>query len=174
MTPGQPDGHRLCAGEMSHRSALSLLFLLPLACTRVEGSSSAADGESAAAQPAAKVAVAPAETAEAEAPMECNNPTDKAECGKEYGGCNQWDEAAAEVLKRDVPESAVWQTVNVGGMTCGGCERRIIAKVAEIDGILAVEADAELGQVRFALAQGADELARTATEQIRSLGYKVQ
>jgi copper chaperone CopZ len=62
----------------------------------------------------------------------------------------------------------------VSGMTCGGCERRIIAKLGEIEGILAVEADAELGQVRFAYAHGADALARTATEQISSLGYKVQ
>ena len=89
------------------------------------------------------------------------------------GGCNQWDEAAAEVAKRPVPSDAEWKTIAVSGMTCGGCERRITASLGKVDGVLAVEADAELGQVRIAMAKGQD-LRKVAVDQINSLGYSAK
>lgn len=95
---------------------------------------------------------------------------DKADCS---GGCDQWDEKAADVSKRDVPGDAEWSTISVSGMTCGGCEKRIIAKLGEVEGVLAVEADAELGQVRVAMAKGQD-LRTAAVDRINSLGYKAQ
>jgi copper chaperone len=89
------------------------------------------------------------------------------------GGCDQWDEAATEVAKRTVPADAEWKTIPVSGMTCGGCERRIIASLGKVDGVLAVEADAELGQVRIAMTRGAD-LRKVAVETINQLGYSAQ
>jgi copper chaperone CopZ len=89
------------------------------------------------------------------------------------GSCNQWDDEAAEVARREVPADAVWKTIPVNGMTCGGCERRIIASLGKLDGVLAVEADAELGQVRIATAQGTD-LREVAVEKINQLGYSAQ
>jgi copper chaperone CopZ len=78
------------------------------------------------------------------------------------------------VIAREVPKDAVWTTLSVEGMTCGGCEQRIIANVGSIEGIFAVEADAELGQVRVATAKGSDGLKREAADKISSLGYRVQ
>ncbi len=89
------------------------------------------------------------------------------------GGCGQWDGEAAEVAKRVVPEGAAWKTIKVSGMTCGGCERRIIANLGKLEGVLAVEADAELGEVRVAMAQNTD-LRAAAVERINALGYSAQ
>jgi copper chaperone CopZ len=89
-------------------------------------------------------------------------------------GCNQWDEAAAAVNKKEIPTDAKWQVLKVEGMTCGGCERRIIANVGALEGVVAVEADSELGQVRVALASGKDEAGKAAKTKIGELGYKVQ
>lgn len=89
------------------------------------------------------------------------------------GGCDQWDGEAAEVAKRVVPKDSAWRTIKVSGMTCGGCERRIIANLGKLDGVLAVEADAELGEVRVAMAKDAD-LRNAAVERINALGYSAQ
>ncbi len=86
------------------------------------------------------------------------------------GGCDQWDAEATEVAQRPVPADAEWKTIPVSGMTCGGCERRIIASLGKVDGVLAVEADAELGQVRVAMTKGAD-LRKVAVDTINQLGY---
>lgn len=86
------------------------------------------------------------------------------------GGCDQWDAEAAEVARRPIPADAEWKTIPVSGMTCGGCERRIIASLGKVDGVLAVEADAELGEVRIAMARGAD-LRKVAVDTINQLGY---
>ena len=107
--------------------------------------------------------------------MDCAG-EDKSSCGgsEEPGGCAQWDEAAAEVAKRKIPADAQWETLKVDGMTCGGCERRVVANVGEVEGILAVEADAELGQVRVAIQKDNQELKVAAIEKIKSLGYTIQ
>lgn len=89
------------------------------------------------------------------------------------GGCDQFDAEAAEVARRPVPDNAEWKTIPVSGMTCGGCERRIIANLGKVEGVLAVEADAELGQVRIAMVPGAD-LRRVAVAKINELGYSAQ
>jgi copper chaperone CopZ len=89
------------------------------------------------------------------------------------GTCNQWDEEAAQVAQRKVPADAEWRTIPVTGMTCGGCERRIIASLGKVEGVLAVEADAELGQVRIATAHGND-LRSVAVDKINQLGYSAR
>lgn len=137
---------------------------------------------------AAKVAAEPTQTAavdKADEDYSCAGDKDKAvaesdepSCGsmkdKEVGGCNKWDEAAAEVIERDVPENATWTTLKVAGMTCGGCERRVIAKLGALDGVFSVEADAEMGQVRVAMDKSKPKLASVAAEAISALGYRVQ
>jgi copper chaperone CopZ len=120
-----------------------------------------------------------AATAEAKS-ADCQGDKDgsEASCGndeaEEAGGCNQWDEEAALVAKRDIPDNAAWETLKVSGMTCGGCERRVIANVGGVDGVLAVEADAELGQVRVATEKGKEGPKVAAIQKIKSLGYKIQ
>ena len=124
-------------------------------------------------------ASAGAKTAEASEGGSCGDAMAEGSCGgakegeESAGGCNQWDEAASEVAKRPIPADADWKTIAVSGMTCGGCERRVIAKLGALDGVLAVEADAELGQVRVATARGVD-LRQAAVDRINELGYKAQ
>ncbi len=90
------------------------------------------------------------------------------------GGCDQWDDEASEVARRVVPADAEWKTIPVSGMTCGGCERRIIAHLGKVEGVLAVEADAELGEVRIAMARGKADLRKVAVAKINELGYSAQ
>lgn len=90
------------------------------------------------------------------------------------GGCNQWDAEAAAVTRRPVPADAHWIAFDVEGMSCGGCERRIIANVGAIDGVAAVEASAELGRVRVAVAPGHEDAADAARRRIGELGYRVK
>jgi copper chaperone CopZ len=67
----------------------------------------------------------------------------------------------------------MWEEIPVEGMTCGGCERRVIANLGELRGVLAVEADAELGKVRVAMARGS-ALRGAAVERINALGYRAR
>ncbi len=103
--------------------------------------------------------------------MDCMKKTEEMAEGE---GCNQWDEAADKVSKQDVPKDAQWSVLAVSGMTCGGCERRIIANVGVLDGVVAVEADSELGQVRVAVASGNTKAPDAARAKIEELGYKLQ
>jgi copper chaperone CopZ len=89
-------------------------------------------------------------------------------------GCNKWNEAADAVAQRDIPADAEWSVMDVSGMHCGGCERRVIANLGGLDGVYAVEADAELGQVRVAYAKGNAHARDAARAKIGELGYKVQ
>jgi len=109
--------------------------------------------------------------------VSCDTPNEASDCGgakEEAGGCNKWDEAAAAIAKRDVPNSAVWKTLKVSGMTCGGCERRVIAHVGKLDNVVSVEADSELGQVRIAMAADSAKTAEAAHAEILKLGYRVE
>ena len=117
---------------------------------------------------AAKPAEAPADEK-----MSCGDGEKTGEsCDGTGEGCSKWDAEATRVAKREVPADAVWATIPVQGMTCGGCERRVIANLGGVEGILGVEADAELGQVRIAFAKGNDGIAAAARSHIAKLGYK--
>lgn len=124
--------------------------------------------------------VAPAAAEEApeacagKAEHEGGNCGQMAEEGGEGKGCNQWDEAAEKVAQREAPADSEWATLKVSGMTCGGCERRVIANLGGLEGVLAVEADAELGQVRVAVAKGNSTAKDAASAKIGELGYKVE
>jgi copper chaperone CopZ len=159
------------------------------ACDKAESNEAAPAKAEVATKVAANAAVDPAAaTAIAAAPAEGEEACagadgkehDGADCMKKSAeagegmGCNQWDDAAAAVNKKDIPADAKWQVLKVEGMTCGGCERRIIANVGALEGVVAVEADSELGQVRVALASGKDDVGKAAKSKIGELGYKVQ
>ena len=147
-----------------------------LAATPVEGAVKVVHDDKAHASAGQKTASASAGAGEQEGGS-CGDAMAEGSCGGKEGdpagGCNQWDEAASEVAKRPVPADASWKTIAVSGMTCGGCERRVIAKLGALEGVLAVEADAELGQVRVATARGVD-LRQAAVDRINELGYKAQ
>ncbi len=122
-------------------------------------------------QPAPKQVVQPVAaekpTEAAAGPAECG-------AGKDCAGqCNQWNAAAVEVQKKVTPADAEWHKLTVQGMRCGGCERRIIANIGTLPGVLGVEADAELGQVRVAVAKGGKQTVDVAAQKIAALGYGV-
>jgi copper chaperone CopZ len=161
-----------------HLLALLSLLVLQTACDKHDGQATQSAPATAAKSveataPTAAAAATPTATTEAamaEHEGSCGNAEmEDGQCG---GGCNQWDEAAAEVAKRPAPDQAEWTTIPVEGMHCGGCERRIIANLGEVDGVLAVEADAELGQVRVAYAPGKKAIRDSAVARIKALGYE--
>jgi copper chaperone CopZ len=163
---------------------VALLTLGLVACTKDKPKDETADTPETATKVAtAPAAAAPAKHAEHQAGgtednYNCEGAGQAHECegaDKEHegGGCNQWDDAASEVTKRKVTDDAVWVSFDVDGMTCGGCERRIQAKVGELDGVVAVEASSELSRVRIAFSKGAEN-ETAARERIASLGYKVR
>lgn len=142
-----------------------------MAATRVTEATFAPGPAPHAIAPAPKAA--PVAAQPAAEPMSCGDAAGGgASCGAEAGGCSQWDGKAAEVAKRGTPADAVWATIPVEGMSCGGCERRIIANLGVVDGVLGVEADAELGQVRVAYAKGNDQITAAARDHIAALGYQ--
>jgi copper chaperone len=63
-------------------------------------------------------------------------------------------------------------SLNVSGMTCGGCEERIARALRRIPGISAIEADHRSGAVRviFDPARVSDDAIRAAIERA---GYEV-
>jgi copper chaperone CopZ len=147
------------------------LLVFAIGCERAQEPAQAAPAPAAAkTEPAAPAAQA-ATTAQAEEGGTCSGAMQAGgECG---GGCDKWDEAASEVARRPVPADARWEEIPVQGMTCGGCERRVIANLGQLQGVLAVEADAELGTVRVAMARGSD-LRGAAVERINGLGYRAR
>lgn len=167
---------------------VALLTLGLVGCTQDEPQSET-NQETKAPAPAVEKAETPTQVAAAPAAKHAEGKTDEGyncasnekgdghECEqgvKEHGGgCNQWDEAASAVTKRGVPDDAVWVAFDVDGMTCGGCERRIQAKVGDMKGVVAVEASSELSRVRVAFEKGSEDEA-AARERVASLGYKVR
>jgi copper chaperone CopZ len=164
------------------------LVLLAAACDRASSTSSTAASGTIAEAPAVTVAVAttptaatpaaaaPAPTVPAE--VSCGQEGGEGEhagsCGQPGSGCNQWDEEAMAVTRRDVPDTAIWKTWEVNGMHCGGCERKVMAKVGEIEGVVAVKANAGTGHVAVAVKPGYENSFDRARERIGELGYKIQ
>ena len=66
--------------------------------------------------------------------------------------------------------------LQVQGMDCGGCERRLATVLGRLDGVGQVEADHVTGlvRVRFDPSRvGAEALATAATKQIERAGFTV-
>ncbi len=62
--------------------------------------------------------------------------------------------------------------INVEGMHCGGCEKRIQNAVSDIDGVESVEAHFEAGTVKVTLNKDVDE--KTIKEAIEDIGFEVK
>ena len=62
--------------------------------------------------------------------------------------------------------------VQVGGMTCGGCEHRIEKVLGRLDGVRSATADHRAGQVRILVDPDRTPV-DTVVEAIRTAGYHV-
>jgi copper chaperone CopZ len=170
-------------GEIAFCSVLALGLLGFAGCDKADSASEKTPSAEIAAVPTATptaTAKAEAEAGEASCAGADKESHAGADCMKksaeagEAMGCNKWDKAAAAIGKQEIPENASWQVLKVEGMTCGGCERRIIANLGKLEGVVAVEADSELGQVRVAVASGNSKASSAASAKISELGYTVQ
>lgn len=131
-------------------------------------------GETAAEEPGHECGAAEGKSPSEHEGMDCMKKTGELAEKGEGAGCNKWDDAADKIAKQEIPADAKWSVMAVSGMTCGGCERRIIANVGKLAGVVGVEADSELGQVRVAVAEGNTEATDAAKAAIANLGYKLQ
>jgi copper chaperone CopZ len=97
-------------------------------------------------------------------------------CGGGGSCCGGAGAVAGDVetaIPSDAPANASWSTLKVG-MRCGMCAKKIMAALGKLEGVIAVQADADADQVRWAVAQGrADQRDRVIAE-IRKLGYDPQ
>ena len=95
-------------------------------------------------------------------------------CGGGGGSCcGGMGEAATPGAMAAVPDDAVWTELQVTGMRCGACARRIERSVGAIAGVVAVTADHATGKVRIASAEGARDVRGEIGPQIDALGYHV-
>lgn len=92
-------------------------------------------------------------------------------CAGKACGC---EAAMATRAPRNVPSDAVWTEVAVKGMRCGGCEKRIEAALAGLDGVYDVDANHEHGSVRIAAAPTDREVRTRVVPQIEALGFRTR
>ncbi len=165
----------------------ALSILLAAGCTRDDQPAKAnAEAATTSAAPAAPKAAATTETATA-TPAQAGTETAAAGehdgCGGDCGGggeCADGEEcgcegAMAKHPPRHVPADAVWTTLQVKGMHCGGCATKIESAVTQLDGVFDVTADYKSGQVRIATtAPAANDLRKRVTPEIDKLGFSVQ
>lgn len=72
-----------------------------------------------------------------------------------------------------VPDKNAWTALQVKGMKCGGCGKRIERALANVDGVLAVKTDFKSARVEVATKPGVDARALVKST-IDGLGYQVQ
>jgi Cu+-exporting ATPase len=77
------------------------------------------------------------------------------------------------VADAPVPADAQWTELQVAGMKCGGCARRIKTAVTGVTGVLGVDVNLATRTVRIATAKGKDGRVLAAPA-IDALGYRVQ
>ena len=95
-------------------------------------------------------------------------------CGGGGGSCCGGAMADTATIPTDAPATAAWSTVKVDGMRCGRCAKKIMAALGKVEGIVAVQADATTGQVRWAVDPGHDAQRDGVIAEIRKLGYQPQ
>ncbi len=98
-----------------------------------------------------------------------------ATCGGTCGGtCGEANSAA--VKWADLPADAQWAKLQVTGMHCGGCARRIERALAKVDGVVGVDIDVTTGSVKVALAKTVSptEARSLVKPTIDALGYQVR
>jgi copper chaperone CopZ len=146
------------------------LVLATSACDRGDATSSR--GDSTAVAPSRPALESGVSTVAAPPATSCGGA-----CGGSCGGgqcngsCGGGTVAAADPV--EVPADAVWTELQVTGMKCGGCARRIKGALARLDGVVGVEVDLAAARVRVATAAGIDGRG-VAQPAIDALGYRVQ
>jgi copper chaperone CopZ len=58
------------------------------------------------------------------------------------------------------------RTIAVGGMNCGGCEKRVEEALGDVDGVLEARADRGEGRATVSLAEGADPNLEAAIDEL--------
>ena len=118
-----------------------------------------------------RAAIAPVAAPSAPPPAEahgCGCGMHGASCSGSCGG-----QCGGESPSLVAPANATWTTLNVTGMHCGGCARRIERALAKVDGVLGVKADFAGAKVEVATAAGIDAK-HLVQPTIDGLGYRVQ
>ena len=72
-----------------------------------------------------------------------------------------------------LPADSTWTPVQVAGMRCGGCAKRIERALASVDGVLGVKADVRMARIEIATRPGIDARALVKPT-IDGLGYQVR
>jgi Cu+-exporting ATPase len=80
---------------------------------------------------------------------------------------------ADQAPAKPIPADAVWTELQVAGIRCGGCARRIKGALVDQMGVLGVEVDVATAKVRIATVAGIDGRG-LAKPVIDRLGYRVQ
>lgn len=144
------------------------LIALGVACAKDSAETrTAKDEPAAAAKAAAQEGAARMATAHAEDPADGTGHSCAGD-GTCCGGQMQPAPAGAPV-----PADAVWTTMKVKGMKCGGCANRIKTSLAGMEGIIDVTADHTTGEVKIAAAPGTQDVAARVRPHLDALGYKV-
>ncbi|HUH00881.1 MAG TPA: heavy-metal-associated domain-containing protein [Kofleriaceae bacterium] len=92
-------------------------------------------------------------------------------CSGSSCGCGA---AMATRAPRNVPPDATWTEVRVKGMRCGGCEKRIEAALAGLEGVYDVDANHTNASVRIATAPSDRTVRDRVVPQIEALGFRTQ
>jgi copper chaperone CopZ len=150
-----------------------LLALLLVGCSKSEGTvapaakaeatpTAVAQQPGAIALPQAPPAVPPAAVAETEGT-----------CGGGGSCCGGAGDVETAAIPSDAPANAAWSTLSVS-MRCGKCAKKIMAALGKVEGVIAVQADADSDQVRWAVGQGHADNRDAVIAEIRKLGYQPQ
>jgi len=150
--------------------------------TKANAEAATTSAAPAAPKAAANTATATAAPAHAQAGTETAAAGMHQGCGGDCGGegeCADGEECGCEGAManhppRHAPADAVWTTLQVKGMHCGGCAKKIETAVAGLDGVFDVTADYKSGEVRIATAPGTNDVRKRVTPAIDKLGYRVQ
>jgi Cu+-exporting ATPase len=150
------------------RLLVCLLALGVAACQHADTAERSAEVTSKSAQPAVAPVAPVAPVAVAPEAHGCGCGMNGASCGGSCGG-----QCGGEAPHLVAPANAIWTTLHVTGMHCGGCARRIERALAGLDGVLGVQADFAGARVQVATASGTDAK-RLVQPTIDGLGYHVQ
>jgi copper chaperone CopZ len=94
-------------------------------------------------------------------------------CGGSCGGGGSCGAGGSAPLWAPLPANTTWTPVQVAGMRCGGCARRIERALAGVEGVLGIKADVRMARIEIATKPGTDARALVKPT-IDSLGYYVQ
>ena len=148
--------------------ACLLLVSSLVACQRADSAQRSAEITANAPEPVSRATPAPAVAVA---------PTAKSSCGCSGGGscsgsCGGSCGGGTTPQWAAVPDKNAWTALQVTGMRCGGCGKKIERALANVDGVLAVKTDHKNARVEVATKPGVDARALVKPT-IDGLGYQV-